>query len=425
MFKKIAIVLGRGIEGCGVTKFSLEQSAWLCKNGYICRIYASKDKLWNRRNAHQIENLTILKFSNDQEMAKMIQECNDSDLIIINSLPSIGHPEKCIQAFKSALERFSKPVVLIQHDHLNHSLRRNALLEESTNKADVLFALSRTNDYSEFVKKLTSAESESSLDAFLEGGTTITPTQKKNIMPFQPGLSFDEIRKRYWLPIEAQDPLQNKWIGRTTSWKGYDLMFKFHNQHLRAGGYITTFEGIEKSPAYMDFRTLSEFHPMITSDPDLIKTEPNQPAYVFGPYNNERMLHRLAKCGFGYQLSRLGARFVESAIEYTHCETVCSGVVPVFRKQFGDNCTHRLIGDKLTACKNSGTIWLDDNDMQPAYNLLDKLARDSIMRNEYREMAYAFYKDHQDSAYVFQDLFRKIQNVMTDKNNVQLSRTMV
>ena len=29
---KIAIIMGRGIEGCGVTKFTVEQTKWLAKN---------------------------------------------------------------------------------------------------------------------------------------------------------------------------------------------------------------------------------------------------------------------------------------------------------------------------------------------------------------------------------------------------------
>ena len=31
---KVAIIMGRGIEGCGVTKFTVEQTKWLKKNGY-------------------------------------------------------------------------------------------------------------------------------------------------------------------------------------------------------------------------------------------------------------------------------------------------------------------------------------------------------------------------------------------------------
>ena len=53
---KIAIVLGRGLEGCGVTKNAVEWEVWLKSEGHIPTIYASKDKKWSRNNSHDIEN---------------------------------------------------------------------------------------------------------------------------------------------------------------------------------------------------------------------------------------------------------------------------------------------------------------------------------------------------------------------------------
>jgi hypothetical protein len=117
----------------------------------------------------------------------------------------------------------------------------------------------------------------------------------------------------------------------------------------------------------------------------------------------------MSTCGFGYQLSVLDERFIERSIEYTHCEVACTGVVPVFRKSYGERVTHRKLGDKLVNCKDSGTIWLDDNDMQPAYDIIQKLGRDPVMRNEWREKAFEFYKIHQDSLFTFEEMMGKIK----------------
>ena len=65
---------------------------------------------------------------------------------------------------------------------------------------------------------------------------------------------------------------------------------------------------------------------------------------------------------------------------------------------------------KLINCKDTGTIWLDDNDMQPALELVNKLAKDKVMRNEYREMAFQFYKQHQDSQYTFAEMQKQIES---------------
>lgn len=398
---KIAIIMGRGIEGCGVTKFTVEQTKWLAKNGHEHVVFSSKDKSWTRKNAHDVSNVIQLKFAKPEEMNKMIEGCNKADVVIINSLPSLSHPEESIKQFNRALEEIAKPIVLIQHDHSSLSIKRNACIEEAVKRANVIFGHSRTNDFAKYVSTVTEG---GGLAGFFDEDNS------KTILNFQPGLDFDAVRSKFWLDIDQTKPLMHKWIGRTTSWKGYVQMFKFHNEYLRPNGYITTFEGIEKSPAYLDFRNLSEFHGMIDKDINTVNLEKDQPAYVFGPFINDQMLYRMSACGFGYQLSVLDERFIERSIEYTHCEVVCAGVVPVFRKTYGERCTHRKYGDKLINCKDTGTIWLDDNDMQPALELVNKLAKDKVMRNEYREMAFEFYKQHQDSQYTFAEMQKQIES---------------
>lgn len=400
---KVAIIMGRGIEGCGVTKFTVEQTKYLAKNGYDFTVYSSKDKTWTRKNAHDVSNVIQLKFAVPSETQVMIDGCNQSDVVIINSLPSIGHSDECINEFKRFLNEVKKPIVLVQHDHSSLSIKRNAAIDESIRKASVLFGHSSNNDFARHVNSVTGGGALA--DFFSDN-------ESKTILNFQPGMDFDSVRAKYWLDINQTKPNEHKWIGRTTSWKGYVQMFKFHNEYLRPNGYITTFEGIEKSPAYMDFKKLSEFHPMISQNINTVTLEKDQPAYVFGPYVNEQMLYRMAATGFGYQLSLLDERFIERSIEYTHCELAAVGVVPVFRKAYGERCTHRKFGDKLINCKDTGTIWLDDNDMQPALDLVNKLAKDNVMRNEYREMAFEFYKQHQDSQHTFEEMMNKIKEYL-------------
>lgn len=400
---KVAIIMGRGIEGCGVTKFTVEQTKYLAKNGYDFTVYSSKDKTWTRKNAHDVSNVIQLKFAVPSETQVMIDGCNQSDVVIINSLPSIGHSDECINEFKRFLNEVKKPIVLVQHDHSSLSIKRNAAIDESIRKASVLFGHSSNNDFARHVSSVTGGGALA--DFFSDN-------ESKTILNFQPGMDFDSVRAKYWLDIDQTKPNEHKWIGRTTSWKGYVQMFKFHNEYLRPNGYITTFEGIEKSPAYMDFKKLSEFHPMISQNINTVTLEKDQPAYVFGPYVNEQMLYRMAATGFGYQLSLLDERFIERSIEYTHCELAAVGVVPVFRKAYGERCTHRKFGDKLINCKDTGTIWLDDNDMQPALDLVNKLAKDNVMRNEYREMAFEFYKQHQDSQHTFEEMMNKIKEYL-------------
>ena len=146
---KVAIVLGRGIEGCGVTKYTVEPERWLLNNSYNPTIYASKVKKWSRNDAHKIKNLVHVRFDKDS-FDEVYEGCRSSDIIIFNSLPSIVHNKKCQDNFAKLLN-LSVCKILIQHDHNKSSLKRNALLQDSYEKSDILFAHSTTGDFADMV----------------------------------------------------------------------------------------------------------------------------------------------------------------------------------------------------------------------------------------------------------------------------------
>jgi hypothetical protein len=247
------------------------------------------------------------------------------------------------------------------------------------------------------------------------GITSFFSDDETPILSFQPGMDFDACRAKYWKPIEETNPVINRWIGRTTTWKGYKQMFPFHNNYLRHGHFITIFEGIDAAPAFLDFRVLSDFHNHVKPykrieefSEDYFK--PDQPAYVFSSYKQEEMLQRMSRSGFGYQLSHMKEKYIYKSIEYTHAEVVCSGAIPVFASSYGEMCKHRTQNIPLIECENNGTIWLDKDNMGSAYSLIDKLSKDDVMRDEWRNMAFEFYKEHQDSEYAFTQLMNDIRN---------------
>lgn len=405
----ISVIMARGVEGCGVTKYTVEQVKWLRKNGYNVKVYAAKDKNYSRKNAHDLGEFDWFKFSDSALIDKMITECNQSDAIIVNSLPSKdtgrgkGSGAQAVENWVRALSEFNKPVVLIQHDHTVYSIRRNGALGEAIDAADIIFAHSTSNDFSEEVRKHTGS---GGLASFLDD-------EVKKIFPFQPGIDFDGIRAQYWKPIEEQDSFHHKWIGRTTSWKGYKLMFEWHNANNPKEGWLTTFEGIEKSPAWLGFKELSDFYDELDQDAGLLdmSNRYGDKATVFSTFINDDLMHRMSRVAFGYQLSILKPKYIERSIEYTHQEIVAAGAVPVFRREYGEVCVHRTQGKPLTECINNGTLWLhaDGTGNDETLEQMRKLANDPVMRNEYREMAYEFYKDHQDADATFQDLMNTIK----------------
>jgi hypothetical protein len=402
--KRIAIVLGRGIEGCGVTKFTLEQERWFKAQGYEVDVFATSDKKWTRTLSHNTNGWNSLKFSNPSNVDIVYAACKRAEFVIINSLPSKGHPVKCIEGFSELINLVHGsriPMVLVQHDHSSMSICRNECIGLAIQKATVIFGHSKTNDFATMVEEITGG---GGLASFFDDDNS------KKIFGFQPGLDFDATRNEYWqCNPDRRDMNHHKWIGRTTSWKGYIQMFKLHNEFLRPAGCVTTFEGIERSPAYLGFRELSEFVGCITDDIADTPLEKDQPAYVFGPYKHAEMLHRMGEVGFGYQLSLLKERFIERSIEYTHCELACTGVIPVFRKSYGERCIHRHYGVPLIECEKTGIIWLDDDDMEPAFMVMRSISGAPRLYSQAAENACEFLKLHQDSQYTFAEMLATIK----------------
>ena len=384
---RVSIVLGRGIEGCGVTKYSVELENWLLKNSYIPTVYACKDKKWSRHNAHNFTNLIHVNFGRD-EFDEVYEGCKNSDLIIFNSLPSIGHSKECINNF-SKLFGLKTKKISIQHDHSISSLKRNALLQDSYEKVDLIFAHSTTGDFADLVNT-----------------PNLFDMKDRSINLMQPGISFSNYKK-YWKQTNEQDSKHHKWIGRTARWKGYDLMFKFHDNYLKDIGHQTTFEGIEKSPVFIEFKKKYDFYDCLSLNPDDLDNRYGDKASVFSQYINGELLERLSKCGFGYQLSILDKKYIEKSLEFTHLEVVAVGAIPVFRKEYGDVCIHRYHGKPLTEL-DSGTIWLSEDNMEECKNKIIELSNNDELRDDYRKKALECYS-YYDCNHVISDIFKIIE----------------
>lgn len=426
----IFLLIGRGVEGCGVTKFSIELDKYLTKRNIDHQTYAFNDKKWTRRKSHDMDCIQQLSLEDDAEFNRFLSLMQEkATTVVINSLPSESHSELFQERFNKLLT-LNKKYILFQHDHARMSIQRNACLDEAIRASDICFTHSRNNYFAKYVEENFNA---SNLESFF------SDVEQKHIevLPFQPAFDFDECRKQYWKDIEEQDPKHHKWIGRTTFWKGFELMFDWHESALRPNNCLTTFEGIETGIVYPEFiirkphnnfcKGFTEATQRIFEGKGLTQDYIDQynwhgpkkiaehdlsahygdTALVFGIYNNQELMDRLSRCGFGYQLTMLDPNNIERSVEYTHCEVVASGAIPVFRKKFGQACTHRSIGKPLYECDNSGTIWLDEENFDECIQQVKMLEGDSVLRNEWREMAYEFYKDHQDSDNVFKLIVEK------------------
>jgi hypothetical protein len=209
---KIANILGRGIEGCGVTKFSVQLN-----EQFGIDLFATSDKKWPREKLQKV-NVTKFKCADMAEVDKIANYINSNyELLLISSVPSKSQEQIIQDNFVELMKKITIRKALIQHDHKIHSIIRNGRLDDICRNVDVLFAHSVSGDFSRW----------------LVDNNIVKPLYKFNV-PF----SSDTHRKLYWKPIEEQQSNVVRWIGRTAMWKGPDLMIDFHNESLKSNDFI-------------------------------------------------------------------------------------------------------------------------------------------------------------------------------------------
>ena len=409
---KIGVILGRGVEGVGLTKNVVEFQ----KLYPGVEVYATIDKLWQRMNSMDFKvnyfrgtdwneiSKTSKKFPDLLTCTQVIERINNLDMCIVYSVPSKSHPQDCIDNFIKMMDEIKVRKSLVQVDHKIHSINRNAGLAEISSKMNVLMCHYTENPFGQWIKK----------------NNIKTPLTNMGV-----GFNFN---KDYWKPIEDQDPYLVRWVGRTAMWKGPDVMIDFHNDHLRKNNFVTILEGLEasinypavlyKNPKELTGRrqVINYFRPEkgidnnASKDPDYGSETKNQGAYLYGAYTHNEMMERMSLGGFGSDLMYFKENIYGDNVEYCHTDCFAAGVIPIFHKHFCDNVVHKKQGKPISECKDTGTLGVDQSTAQSVCSQMIILANDKVMRDEWRNMMYEFWKDHCDSSIIYKDIIDKTLN---------------
>ena len=114
--------------------------------------------------------------------------------------------------------------------------------------------------------------------------------------------------------------------------------------------------------------------------------------------------------GFGSDLMYFKENIYGDNVEYCHTDCFAAGVIPIFHKHFCDNVVHKKQGKPISECKDTGTLGVDQSTAQSVCSQMIILANDKVMRDEWRNMMYEFWKDHCDSSIIYKDIIDKTLN---------------
>ena len=386
---KVAILLGRGIEGCGVTRYALEEQKWYHNNNMECNIYAASDKKWGRKDS-QVHN--IIEFANN-EIDDLVEKLNSEyDIVYYQSLPAKkGYSEEYQNAFYDKLVcGVTKPIKLShQNDHKVQSISRNFMVWEIMAQMDACFTHSLN---SPFAKKMR------------ENNPGI-PILKMGL-----GFDFDSLRQ-YWKPCEEQKR-RISYFGRFAGFKDPQRIITMQ-PYLEDVNIIGEMRGIERSIGSLDlfyedrndrdntYRT--NIHEIKKSDTDIVQTP--EKVWIYGPYNRIEGIEELSTSMFGADFYNLEASAYGDNMEFAMCEIISCGTIPVFDKHWADNCTH--LNGTLFADIKDFAVYSDRNNLEDTARQLNELANDNKAREKRREACFEIAKSHADNSVVYKAMHEK------------------
>jgi hypothetical protein len=387
---KIKILLGRGIEGCGVTRFATELQNYLISEGHDCKSYASSDKKWGRAK-HQ--NTNIIEFSNDQ-IDSIKKELNDSDIVYYQSLPSRTHSDEYKEKFfeKLVVDVVNPVKIIFQNDHKMGSLSRNYRIWDIVKEMDCAFTFSEGTAFYKRVKK-------EQIDI--------------PIKIFNNGHDFSQL-SHMW---KKQQRRIFSYLGRFAGFKDPNRMHKLFPL-LTKHGLICEMRGIERSLGAKsgffssiegDMKSPEHEH-ILYRGKSVVDEQDLNHLHVYGPYERIPTLELLSNNMFGANFFNLGDDEYGNILEYTTLEMINIGMIVAVDKQWAMNNYH-IQGDSFYDL--DCFVYSDANDLYTTEKQVVELMNNTEYRNNKRLKALRIAKSHCSTDIAFKDLLNK--SIDTDK----------
>ena len=358
---RVAIVLMKGVDGCGVTRFAIEHQKELRKTGHVCDIFAFKNN-YTRSKAHS--DLNVNYYSNFTEI-----DFSNYDILLLNSYPK-EFDESSFNNFKSL--KLKK--VAVMHEILRQNVSRIPNIWDWIGVCDLVTSFSNEMDFTQ--------------DLFEH-------YPNKHYFSYKMALSDEEIDLLYNSSfINKKDRLI--YFGRWTTMKDPSRLFLYKKLDPL---YDFSMIGIERSiGAKFDIldNELCEYcrvsGALLDSKDvyDNYKKDVNM-VQVFPPTLRDVALDILKESKYGasfYHLKNNKINNIGNRMEYTQIE-ISSVCLPVFDIDWGKHTVDNLTGKTFYELGNNA-IYSDQNNLKESLDEMKYLSDEEY--NNRRKNIYDLIK---------------------------------
>ena len=417
---KTAILLLRGVEGCGVSTYARHFKAYYDDSEVKCDIFALNLSIGRPDTS---TDLKINKFSFEESDDLVANINNNYDLTLIFSVPAKNAKTEVVDNYvDKILRKIKSPKWMINHDHHYLSIGRNADFINAIEACDGVLCHSLANTKCGFIR-------------WMERKNIKTRVEKLDTFFHIPLVSnlinFDKTN-RLKRVINAS---------RAVAWKRSSLVLNLHKE-LAKKKFITEMIGFERSIAgysqlknyegklnwYMteDFekpvRAPSPFYNAQINDRlfDFVDDEGQDPnkMYIFGSYDHHRGLKRISQSAFATHPRSFEHNGLDygNNHEYQGLEAALLSV-PIFHRHFLNTVTFPDTDVLLSSADCFVSIDDDNNHLKQggpnvlnATELVESL--DEIWNtnyNKYRQESFSIINTYYSSNILIPKMLNRIE----------------
>ena len=386
---KIAIVFGKGLDGCGVEKFGYEFQRYMPDD---VDIYDLQERGFTRSGGHIKDSISFKA----EEIPEVAKKLNDNyDIVMLNSYPSPLHKQSTVKSFfEDLVLKIEKPILVgMMHEIKRMNFDRIPLHVPIANQCDIIFNFSTETSYAKDISSILTDKKLGERIARMKLPFTVSDYEK------------------YWVPFKDKRR-SCIYASRWTTMKDPKRMVDMFNLDK---DFHYSIHGIERSiGAKFDIIDITSWQDKFDGydyDSDICQS--------FGPYEYEDGMNLISNSMFGYSGYNLpkerhnyGDRF-----EYAQMEIIAVGTVPVFDWDYGMN---NVAEDGSTFISNPIAIWSNREDLNETKDKIHELSNDEAMYNDYLEAGIQFLRQEADASNVIPPMLKHIETVgkQTDKMSV-------
>ena len=386
---KIAIVFGKGLDGCGVEKFGYEFQRHMPNE---VDIYDLQERGFTRSGGHIKDSISFKA----EEIPEVAKKLNDNyDIVMLNSYPSPLHKQSTVKSFfEDLVLKIEKPILVgMMHEIKRMNFDRIPLHIPIANQCDIIFNFSTETSYAKDISSILTDKKLGERIARMKLPFTVSDYEK------------------YWVPFKDKRR-SCIYASRWTTMKDPKRMVDMFNLDK---DFHYSIHGIERSIGakfdIIDITNWTDKFEGYNYDSDICES--------FGPYEYEDGMNLISNSMFGYSGYNLpkerhnyGDRF-----EYAQMEIIAVGTVPVFDKDYGEN----NIDEKgRRFIKSDIAIWSDRNNLEETRDKIHELANNEMLYTNYLADGIEFLYQEADASNVIPPMLKHIETVgkQTDKLSV-------